>query len=285
MSRIRSLLIPLVVLGFLSPVHAETTRGIQIVKDKHGEQVCLYEESHALLIGVSDYTAGWADLGGVKKDIPRVKAALEKQGFNIVTVMDPTSDELEDALKGFISRYGRGADNRILIYFSGHGYTLEKRWGGSMGFIVPADAPDPNEDRDGFTDKAIDMTMIEVWAKDIDSKHALFLFDSCFSGSLFSLSKAAPAIINYKTSKPVRQFITAGSEDETVPDKSIFCQQFLDALDGEADGNKDGYVTGSELGEYLQSTVVNYSYDSQHPQYGKIRDRRLDKGDFVFPLM
>jgi len=160
--------------------------------------------------------------------------------------------------------------------------TLTKKWGGEMGYIVPADAPDPARDRNGFMDKAVDMLKVEGWAKNIDSKHALFMFDSCFSGSLFSLSKAAPAVINYKTSNPVRQFITAGSEDETVPDKSIFSQQFLDALNGEGDGNSDGYITGSELGEYLQSSVVNYSYDSQHPQYGKIRDRRLDKGDFVF---
>ena len=259
-----------------------TARGICIVKDEQGERVCLYRESHALLIGVSDYTAGWADLYGVKNDIPRIKTALEGRGFSVVTVMNPTKDELEDAVATFISQYGRDEANRLLIYYSGHGYTLTKSWGGNMGYIVPADAPDPAKDKNGFMDRAVDMLKVEGWAKNIDSKHVLFMFDSCFSGSLFSLSKAAPAIINYKTSNPVRQFITAGSEDETVPDKSIFCRQFLDALDGEGDGNGDGYITGSELGEYLQSTVVNYSHDSQHPQYGKIRDRRLDKGDFVF---
>ncbi len=260
----------------------DSPRGIKVVTNSQGEQVCLYKESHALLIGVSNYTAGWADLDGVTKDIPRVKAALEKQGFDIVTVMNPTKDDLEDSVASFISKYGRDKDNRLLVYYSGHGYTLTKSWGGDMGYIVPADAPDPAKDKNGFMDKAVDMLKVEGWAKNIDSKHAMFMFDSCFSGSLFSMSKAAPAIINYKTSQPVRQFITAGGEDETVPDKSIFCQQFLDALNGEGDGNGDGYITGSELGEYLQSTVVNYSYDGQHPQYGKIRDRRLDKGDFVF---
>jgi tetratricopeptide (TPR) repeat protein len=30
--------------------------------------------------------------------------------------------------------------------------------------------------------------------------------------------------------------------------------------------------------------VINYTKESQHPQYGKIRDRNLDKGDFVFAL-
>ncbi len=55
-------------------------------------------------------------------------------------------------------------------------------------------------------------------------------------------------------------------------------------LQGEADLNKDSYVSGSELGEYLQTSVVNYSYNAQHPQYGKIRNPKLDKGDFIFVL-
>ena len=34
----------------------------------------------------------------------------------------------------------------------------------------------------------------------------------------------------------------------------------------------------------MQDNVVNYSYENQHPQYGKIRNAYLDKGDFVFVL-
>ncbi|MEE9390672.1 MAG: DUF1566 domain-containing protein, partial [Candidatus Aminicenantaceae bacterium] len=92
------------------------------------------------------------------------------------------------------------------------------------------------------------------------------------------------ADITYKTALPVRQFITAGSSDEIVPDKSLFKECFLEALKGDADANSDGYVTGSELGMYLESKVVNYSRNAQHPQYGKIRNIKLDKGDFVFVL-
>jgi len=110
------------------------------------------------------------------------------------------------------------------------------------------------------------------------------LFDSCFSGSIFALGRAIPENISYKTSKPVRQFITAGSADEQVPDESVFRSQFVAALQGEGDADQDGYLTGVELGEFLQSKVVNYSNGTQHPQYGKIRNPHLDKGDFVFLL-
>ena len=55
-----------------------TERGIKRVeiKTKSGETVGLYEESHALVIGVSDYTAGWPDLESVPDDIKAVSQAL-----------------------------------------------------------------------------------------------------------------------------------------------------------------------------------------------------------------
>jgi hypothetical protein len=56
------------------------------------------------------------------------------------------------------------------------------------------------------------------------------------------------------------------------------------ALQGEGDMNGDGYVTGTELGKFLQETVINYSHGAQHPQYGKIRHPHLDKGDVVFTV-
>jgi len=130
----------------------------------------------------------------------------------------------------------------------------------------------------------MDMVQMEVFAKRIQAKHALFLFDSCFSGSIFSLSRAVPTNIGYKTAKPVRQFITSGSADEQVPDQSIFRQQLVSALEGKGDLDGDGFVTGTELGEFLQTRVVNYSRGAQHPQYGKIRSPHLDEGDFVFTL-
>ena len=88
--------------------------------------------------------------------------------------------------------------------------------------------------------------------------------------------------ITEKNSLPVRQYITAGREDEQVPDKSIFKRSFLVGLEGDADMTGDGYITGSELGMYLSVKVVNYTHGRQHPQYGKINNPNLDRGDFIF---
>jgi len=268
---------------FISSLHAAVPRGLNIkVRDSHGHDIVLYKDSYALVIGASQYFKGWPKLPGVRQDVQEVHSLLESQGFNIVLVEDPDRAGLLQAFDNFINSYGLEPENRLIIYFAGHGHTIRQTYGDEMGYIIPIDAPNPNADLNGFLAKAIDMQQIEVYAKRIQAKHTLFVFDSCFSGTIFALSRAVPEHISYKTAKPVRQFITSGSAEEQVPDKSIFKQQFVSALNGEADFNRDGYVTGTELGEYLQDRVVNYSSGAQHPQYGKIRNPNLDKGDFVF---
>lgn len=261
-------------------------RGFKPVNVKiEGTDTKLYSGSYALIIGVSAYTNGWKALPGVNDDIEAVKVALESQGFLCTVVKDPNSASMGKAFGDFIAKYGQEQENRLLFYYAGHGHTVKNSYGGESGYIVPTDAPNPNKDAASFQNTAMEMQQIEIYAKRIQSKHAMFLFDACFSGSLFAMTRAASEVINYKTSKPVRQFITSGSAEETVPDKSIFRQQFVTAMTtNEADYNKDGYLTGTELGEFLQTNVTNYSYNNQHPQYGKIRDQNLDKGDLVFVL-
>ncbi|MBI4390211.1 MAG: SUMF1/EgtB/PvdO family nonheme iron enzyme [Nitrospinae bacterium] len=271
--------------AFASPV-LSAGRGIVPVqiKDNKGREVLLYKESHALVIGVSEYTGGWPRLPGVADDVREVTKALESAGFRVTAVMDPDRDRLDKAFTDFINEYGQARDNRLLLYFAGHGHTAKLEYGAEMGYIVPADAPDPNRDKAGFLRKAMDMQMVEVFARRIQSKHAAFMFDSCFSGSLFALTRAIPQVIQEKTALPVRQFITAGTANQEVPDESLFRRMFVRALQGDGDLNRDGYMTVTELGQYLEDTVTNYSKRSQTPKYGKIRDPILDQGDFVFPL-
>lgn len=129
------------------------------------------------------------------------------------------------------------------------------------------------------------MSQILAWARQIEAKHALFLFDSCFSGTVFK-QKSLPPVpphISMLTARPVRQFITAGSAGEAVPANSVFTPAFIDGLEHRlADLDKDGYITGTELGVYLQGKVPQHV--RQTPQFGKIIDYELSRGDFVFPL-
>ncbi|PID59597.1 hypothetical protein CSB45_00835 [candidate division KSB3 bacterium] len=263
----------------------------ELIQDRQGETILTYEHSYALMIGVSHYTH-WPGLPGVEQDMQAVRGRLEQMGFQVTLKENPRDqDALNKIFQEFIMRWGREEENRLLFYFAGHGETLPQKYGGNMGYLVAADAPLPKKDGQGFLnneqeflDHALDMEMIEVYAKRIQARHALFVFDSCFSGSIFSLSRAVPEHISYKTERPVRQFITSGSADEEVPDESVFRRQFLAALQGEGDVDNDGYVTGSELGLFLEKKVGPTTNGDQNPQYGKIRDPNLSKGDFVFAL-
>ena len=62
---------------------------------------------------------------------------------------------------------------------------------------------------------------------------------------------------------------------------STFTPALLDGIEqGLADYNQDGYVSGTELGLYLQSEVPKHA--RQTPQFGKIGDYDLSRGDFIF---
>lgn len=231
-------------------------RGIKVKAiTKDGQGIDLYRNSYALVVGVSNYTNGWPDLPNAVNDAREVRSELQKQGFSVTLLENPTAAQFKNRIEDFIASKGLDPHNRLLFYFAGHGHTIKKSYGGDIGYIVPADAPLPRVDRAGFLRKAISMENFNTYARNIDAKHALFLFDSCFSGSIFALSRAVPDAISYKTSQPVRQFITAGKEDEQVPDRSIFKSQFIAALQGEADKDRDGYVTGTEVGMFLQDKV------------------------------
>ena len=257
-----------------------TDKAIEIT-DKEGKSTVIYEESHALVIWAGNYQhSSWGKLNNVEVEAKEVVNALEHRGFKVTTVGNPTGESLRNAIKNFFDNYGYKPDNRLVIFFTGHGHTRNR----TKGYLVPVDAPDPIIDEQSFLKYAFSMQQMMYWAREIEAKHVLFVFDSCFSGTVFK-TKARPraenAYIRDVIAKPVRQFIAAGDADQEVPAKSIFTPLFIRGLEGEADYTGDGYVTGSELGLYLTQTLSKYTSD-QTPQYGKIRDVDLDRGDIVF---
>lgn len=247
---------------------------------KQGRQIDLYDGYQALVIGAGDYKF-WPKLPNARRDAEQIAGKLKTMGFQVELILDPTSQELKAALNKMVYTLGRDKKRAILLYYAGHGETETLADNTKMGYIVPIDSPLLKSDPLGFASHAVSMREIESVSLRIQSKHVLMLFDSCFSGSLFSLVRAVPEDISEKSSLPVRQYITAGREDEAVPDKSMFKRSLLIGLEGDADLTGDGYITGSELGLYLADKVVNYTRGRQHPQYGKINNPNLDRGDFI----
>jgi hypothetical protein len=289
--RMKLILIALSFGGLLVPAlwslaQAQRGQGTRI-KVKTGQEIDLYDESHALVIGVRKYANGWRELPGAERDAEAVGAVLRKQGFQVTVALNPTATQLNDALSAFISDQGLQERNRLLLYFAGHGHTEALADGRELGYIVPADAPLPDRNPQLFSRRAISMDEIEAKALRIRSKHAMFVFDSCFSGSIFEVraERYVPPEIESKIAAPVRMFITAGTKNQTVPDDSVFRRYFVRAFEqGEGDLNRDGFITGEELWMYLAGRVGSDSRETQTPRYGKIRNARLNLGDIVFVL-
>ena len=257
-----------------------TTRGIRVTA-KQGRSLYLYKDYYALVIGISNYEK-WPKLPNAVNDAREVASRLKELGFEVKLVLDPTAREIRTALGEMVYKMGSEANRALLFYYAGHCETETLADRTKMGYIVPKDCPLLKRDPMGFASHAISMRDIESASLRIKAKHVIMLFDSCFSGSLFALVRAIPADITEKSGLPVRQYITAGREDEQVLDKSMFKRCFLIGLEGDADLTGDGYITGSELGMYLSDKVVNYTHRRQHPQYGKINNPDLDRGDFIF---
>lgn len=259
-------------------------RGIKVtIQDNAGAAVPLYAESYALVIGNTSYEKGWGNLPGAYRDAQDVANGMRRNGFNVTLCCDLSKAEFENALCTFSLKQGSDPDNRLLVYFAGHGYTQRLSTGEDLGYLIMTNTPLPVTDRLGFDLQSVDMTFIITQSKKMRARHALFIFDSCFSGSFFSLRDAlTPRAVSHAVSLPVRQFIAAGQVNESVPDHSFLKIALLDLIEGRApEPIPDGYITGSELGLYLRTIIPEYN-PSQHPQYGTLRDPQFDKGDFVF---
>ena len=257
-----------------------TSRGIRVVS-KEGKSLVLYKDYYALVVGISDYEQ-WPKLPNAVNDAKEVGEKLKEMGFEVTLVLDPTHREMVTALNEMVYVLGNHENRAVLFYYAGHGETETLADKTKMGYIIPKDCPLMKRDPMGFATHAVSMRDIESASMRIKAKHVIMFFDSCFSGSLFALVRAVPHDISEKSALPVRQYITAGREDEQVPDKSMFKRCLLIGLEGDADLTGDGYITGSEMGMYLSDKVINYTHRRQHPQYGKINNPDLDRGDFVF---
>jgi uncharacterized caspase-like protein len=109
--------------------------------------------------------------------------------------------------------------------------------------------------------------------------------DSCYSGLGLSRSYGvSPKLSGYLRkvgSMRVVQIVTAGGKGEQVQEREghgLFTTYFLRALEGEADINMDGVVTGTELGAYLRPRVSDASQQAQTPLYGRLEG----EGEFLF---
>ena len=245
-----------------------------------------YAQSWAVVIGIDDYQH-WPKLQYAVNDAEAIRSQLVQQfGFepDHVLVLKDKDATRNGILALFEERLNHelAKDDRLLVFFAGHGATRQLSSGRTLGYIVPVDSTP-----DQFAVDAIPMTEIQDMAESLVAKHILFVMDACYSG--LGLTRGAVQhsgnFLKDNARRIGRQMLTAGGADQMVADggpngHSVFTWAVLQGLAGKADLNGDGIITATELAAYVAPAVAGMS--SQTPAFGSLPGS--EGGEFVLEL-
>jgi hypothetical protein len=233
-----------------------------------------YRKSWAVVIGISDYQR-WPRLDYAVNDARSVGELLrQKFAFDeVITIFDQeaTRQKIKQVLGDELPKKIQTND-RVFVFFAGHGQTESLPNNNKIGYIIPVEVEEGN-----YYSTAISMRELHELSDRLPARHIFFALDSCFSGLLLRLRGGA--------SDPMartRQVMTAGSEGEKVVEvqgHGLFTKVFLTGLEGDADANRDGHITATELFHFVHQQVLDKSQNRQNPAFGRIT---IDEGEFVF---
>jgi uncharacterized caspase-like protein/peptidoglycan/xylan/chitin deacetylase (PgdA/CDA1 family) len=241
-----------------------------------------YANSWAILVGIDDYKK-WPHLQYAVRDAEGVGQVLvQKFGFapeRVITLKNAQATRA-GILGAFHDLLGLQPNDRVFMFFAGHGATRKLSSGRDLGYIVPYDA-----DPDNLALDAIPMTEIQNIAESLPAKHELFVMDACYSGLGLTRGGTNSAFLRDNARRLGRQMLTAGGTDQLVSDggpngHSIFTWTLMQGLGGKADLNGDGMITATELAAYVAPAVSSVS--RQTPAFGSLPGS--EGGDFVFEL-
>lgn len=244
-----------------------------------------YADSWAIVIGIDDY-AKWPKLQYAVRDARAVRETLiGKFGFpadHVVSLENgaATRAGILAAFHDKLAHAGMKKNDRLLVFFAGHGATRQLSSGRDLGYIVPVDS-DPGQ----IATDAIPMTELQNIAESVTAKHALFVMDACYSGLGLTRGAGNANFLRDNAKRLGRQMLTAGGADQLVADggpngHSVFTWALLQGLGGKGDLNGDGLITATELAAYVAPAVAATS--RQTPAFGSLPGS--EGGDFVFEL-
>ena len=182
----------------------------------------IYENSWALIIGIDKYE-NVQNLNYAVKDAESMQSMMveyfdfPKDNVRILLNEEATYYNIRKQFSD-ISK-SAGENDRVLIFFAGHGETIDLPEGGERGYLLPYDG-----DRDDLYLTAVPMDELRQLAFMSRAKHILYLIDACYGGiaaigarGLDALS--TPNYIEKITQNKARQIITAGGRGEQVIEK------------------------------------------------------------------
>lgn len=252
----------------------DTTRDLKLDKPPEQAQAApvTVPRSYALIVGISRYqnlpAAG--QLQFPERDAEAMYTVLisaeggqfPAQNVHKLIGAQATLANLRRELEQWLPSAAKD-DDRVLIYFAGHGFVS-----GGKAFLAPFDI--------SLTDighSAYPMADLgAVIGSKIHAKWKVLLTDSCHSGAI--TPEADRAQVN-KSLLDLNQslFSLTASRDREQSFESpqwggghgIFTYYVIKGMEGEADTDGDGRVTADELSEYVHTNVRKDTSERQNP--------------------
>ena len=244
---------------------------------------------YVLAVGVNKYRdrALWLnyavpDASSIADSFRGVKGNLY-QNVSVTTVFDDevTSSGISAVFNSLAGKVS--ADDVFIFYLSGHGTTHAD----GDYYFIPVDFRFRNAE--SVLESAVSKHFITEQLSKIKAQKTLVMLDTCNSGAFISTGArgmAEKTAID-RLSRATGQAIIAASSDtqsamEGYNGHGIFTYVILEGLAGKADLNKDGYVSLSELSQYAEDKVPDYSYAKWgYEQYPQVDLRKQSN----FPLV
>lgn len=249
----------------------------QYVYSKENNKITFYNKNYAICIGINNYKYA-PPLNFAVNDAKDIKTALLNQGFDTVILLTDSQATRVKIMEAF--EYIRNVvtkEDRIIFYFAGHGDTLQGKDDIKKGYLIPVDC-----DYKSYLSKGIYMGILKELADLCQSKHILFILDSCYSG--YSLKRDLKSNIKkyYKKLANLRsvQVISSARKEETageVNGHGIFTKYLLECLNGKYK-KEDNILTVTDIFDYCRDKVGKETNGQQMPQYSLLEG----EGEMLF---
>ncbi len=241
-----------------------------------------FGNNHLLLIGINEYE-NFPALKNAVKDVLDFKQVLlnqysyiqDEQDQKYLTILTNQEANRVNIINAFqkINCEAKEED-KVLIYFSGHGDVDERR---TSGFWVPVDAKPDVE-----ASLIFNSTVLEYLNR-ILAKHIFLISDACFSGTLLTRSTRMnrEENIDKLELRKSRWILCSGRDDQVVGDgqpgqNSPFATQILRHLRE----NEDGKLRVMTL---IDRVIENVAYNyKQEPDGSPLYGVGHDGGQFIF---
>ena len=166
-----------------------------------------------------------------------------------------------------------------MFYVSGHGTTYDD----GDYYYLPVDFRYTS--RDDIPKNGISKKELVENLSLIKAAKTLVMLDTCNSGAFLDTSKrgiAEKTAIDRLTRATGHATLVASSDTQSAMEgyngHGVFTYVLLDGLQGKADSNKDGYVSLTELANYVENEVPERSYEKWG--YEQVPQKDLRKQDF-----